>query len=265
MSGSHDNKKQGIADSHIYSVIAARKGVCGQFDLICFRNPWGRGEFEGGGWNDGGTMWDAYPEAYEELQYAADPDDGLFWMEWTEACNYFWSFNVCKVETAGKREPTPISEEKREQRAIQKQASGFDLVVQAVREEFFDPLDTQGDGILSVDDVNEALQKLAVLGEEKGYTDMQAKCDKLRANMDESGDGQVTWPDMWDAMVEMILGDPEADPEDLRAMFEEQVAMMGEESATEQTEQLIQFVKDANPYSRNIEGDSDNENDSDDG
>ena len=78
VSGSHDNKKQGIADSHIYSVIAARKGVCGQFDLICFRNPWGRGEFEGGGWNDGGTMWDAYPEAYEELQYAADPDDGAW-------------------------------------------------------------------------------------------------------------------------------------------------------------------------------------------
>jgi hypothetical protein len=30
-----------------YSVIAAKKGVCGQFDLICIRNPWGSGEFTG--------------------------------------------------------------------------------------------------------------------------------------------------------------------------------------------------------------------------
>ena len=46
-----------------YSVLGAKKGVCGKFDMICFRNPWGCGEFDGKGWQDGGPMWDEYPEA----------------------------------------------------------------------------------------------------------------------------------------------------------------------------------------------------------
>ena len=50
-----------------YSLISAKKGVCGKFDLLCFRNPWGirkpGGEHTGGGWIDGGEMWRLYPEA----------------------------------------------------------------------------------------------------------------------------------------------------------------------------------------------------------
>ena len=111
---------QGIADSHEYALIAAKKYVCGKFDLVCFRNPWGSGEFSGGngtaGWHDGGDMWEEYPEAYDELDYAPDPDDGLFWMEFKDAVNYFWNFNVCMADTSGRREPTPISNGKRSAR-----------------------------------------------------------------------------------------------------------------------------------------------------
>jgi hypothetical protein len=46
-----------------YSLIGAKKGVCGQFDMICFRNPHGSLEFDGNGWQDGGPMWVKYPEA----------------------------------------------------------------------------------------------------------------------------------------------------------------------------------------------------------
>jgi hypothetical protein len=95
-SGNHDNKNQGIADGHAYSVITCKKGVCGKFNMVPFRNPWGSGEFDGVGgcaqWHDGGAMWDEYPDAMDdELDYSPDPDDGLFWMEFKDACYYFES------------------------------------------------------------------------------------------------------------------------------------------------------------------------------
>ena len=46
-----------------YSLIAVKKGVCGIYDLACFRNPWGHGEFKAGGWFDGGPKWKEHPEA----------------------------------------------------------------------------------------------------------------------------------------------------------------------------------------------------------
>ena len=42
-SGNHDNDNQGIADSHAYALVAAKKDVCGKFKMVCFRNPWGTG------------------------------------------------------------------------------------------------------------------------------------------------------------------------------------------------------------------------------
>jgi hypothetical protein len=68
-SGSHDNQQEGIADSHAYSLISAKKKVCGKFDLLCFRNPWGSGEFTGGGWQDGGVMWQNNPEVKKVGMY----------------------------------------------------------------------------------------------------------------------------------------------------------------------------------------------------
>ncbi len=46
-----------------YSLIAAKKGVCGKYNMVCFRNPWGSGEFNAGGWFDGGPKWEEHPEA----------------------------------------------------------------------------------------------------------------------------------------------------------------------------------------------------------
>ena len=90
---------------------------------ICIRNPWesrdvdgegwegfvcvyicsyahththayvvGPGEFDGEGWEDGGVKWEENPGAFDELGYAADPNDGMFWMEWSTATRYFWSW-----------------------------------------------------------------------------------------------------------------------------------------------------------------------------
>ena len=57
-----------------------------------------------------------------------NPDDGLFWMEWSEAVNYFWSFTVCKLEAGAKRTPPPVSDAKRQARQAKQQISRFDKV-----------------------------------------------------------------------------------------------------------------------------------------
>ena len=77
-SGCHDNAKEGLADSHAFSLIAAKKGVCGKFDMLCIRNPWGMGGGGGGtgefagDWGDGGPKWEEFPEAAQELNYTPD-------------------------------------------------------------------------------------------------------------------------------------------------------------------------------------------------
>ena len=79
-----------------------------------------------------------------------------------------------------------------------------------------------------MDDVKEMAQKLVAMGDSDdvpaSHEEVQEKIDTLVAKMDESGDGEVTWPEMWDAMVEMVLGDPEADPEDLKVGIERNVS-----------------------------------------
>ena len=79
-----------------------------------------------------------------------------------------------------------------------------------------------------MDDVKEMAQKLVAMGDSDdvpaSHEEVQEKIDTLLAKMDESGDGEVTWPEMWDAMVEMVLGDPEADPEDLKVGIERNVS-----------------------------------------
>ena len=55
-----------------YSLISAKKGVCGKFDMVCFRNPHGRNEFTGGGWFDGGPMWQEYPDAAKASEWEGE-------------------------------------------------------------------------------------------------------------------------------------------------------------------------------------------------
>eukprot|EP00961_Rhodomonas_salina_P253757 3429420-Rhodomonas_salina.1 len=101
-SGNHDNNQQGIADSHAYSVIAAKKNVAGKVDMICFRNPWGKQEFEGA-WHDGGPKFKENPDVLAELGHKEDPTDGLFWMSKEDAFKFFHCFYVCKKAMNGSK------------------------------------------------------------------------------------------------------------------------------------------------------------------
>ena len=67
-------------------------------------------------------------ECEQEVGHVDNPNDGLFWMDWSEAVNYFWAFTVCKVKTDGKRKLVPLSQAKCQARQAQQQISGFDRV-----------------------------------------------------------------------------------------------------------------------------------------
>ena len=91
-SGSDRNKTDGIVDGHAYSVLTYRDSVAGtEIDLIKVRNPWGRGEFPHGEFDDDGPGWKKYPQIQKELGVNPDHpvDDGIFWMTAQEFFRYF--------------------------------------------------------------------------------------------------------------------------------------------------------------------------------
>ena len=69
-----------------------KKNVCGQHDLMMFRNPHGKTEFKGE-WHDGSVEWQQNPTAAQELNYRSDPNDGLFWISKKDAFRYFQTFS----------------------------------------------------------------------------------------------------------------------------------------------------------------------------
>ena len=73
--GSDDEDHDGIVDGHAYSVITVKQNVCGRYNMILFRNPWGAGEYRGA-WADGGPMWNEHPDVKEALEYEECEDDG---------------------------------------------------------------------------------------------------------------------------------------------------------------------------------------------
>jgi len=92
LAGSDKNDTDGIVDGHAYSLIAVKKNVCGQHDLMMFRNPHGKTEFKGE-WHDGSVEWQQNPTAAQELNYRSDPNDGLFWISKKDAFRYFQTFS----------------------------------------------------------------------------------------------------------------------------------------------------------------------------
>jgi hypothetical protein len=94
-SGSDDDATDGIVDGHAYTVLSARKDVCGKgIDLICFRNPHGlNGKEWGGAWSDKDALWEQHPDVAKELGHTIAAD-GAFWMAKEDAFNYYYGFFV---------------------------------------------------------------------------------------------------------------------------------------------------------------------------
>lgn len=92
-----DMGPQGLVSGHAYSVLDAKRfhtkedgqPLC----LVQFRNPWGKGEWEGA-WSDKSEEWSKHP-AVRRICRPKDADDGAFWMSWKDASKIFSSFDVC--------------------------------------------------------------------------------------------------------------------------------------------------------------------------
>jgi len=91
-SGSDSEDHQGIVDGHAYSVL--RCVSVGGFDLLKVRNPWGKGEYKSGMWDDDGPGWEQHPEVKEKLK-PVNADNGVFWVDKDEFFKYFSTVYLC--------------------------------------------------------------------------------------------------------------------------------------------------------------------------
>jgi len=88
----------GIVDGHAYTILDCVGSVAGtEFDLIKVRNPWGKGEFKSGNWNDDGPGWHHYPAVKEALK-PVSLDDGIFWLQKEEFFQYFHTVYLCACD-----------------------------------------------------------------------------------------------------------------------------------------------------------------------
>lgn len=93
--GSDSKSTDGIVDGHAYTVLTCVNNAGGtDFDLIKVRNPWGKGEFQSGMWDDDGPGWTEYPEVKRALKPVA-ADDGVFWVSKDEFFKYFPVLFLC--------------------------------------------------------------------------------------------------------------------------------------------------------------------------
>jgi len=100
--GDDDDKMvEGIVQGHCYTLISACKKPAGvNVDLVKVRNPWGKGEFKTGKWDDDGPGWKDHPEVKDFLKPDLGKDDGIFWMDKEELFDHFQTFYLCAVDMA---------------------------------------------------------------------------------------------------------------------------------------------------------------------
>jgi hypothetical protein len=98
-SGSDTQDHEGIVDGHAYTVLGCVNDAAGipGIDLIQVRNPWGRGEFRSGTWDDDGPGWNQHPKVKDLLQ-PKEADDGIFWVDKSEFFHYFPSVSLMAMD-----------------------------------------------------------------------------------------------------------------------------------------------------------------------
>jgi len=94
-SGSDTNDTDGIVDGHAYTILDVVANAGGtEFNMVKVRNPWGKGEFKSGKWDDDGPGWEEYPDVKDALK-PVQANDGVFWVEMDEFFQYFHSIYLC--------------------------------------------------------------------------------------------------------------------------------------------------------------------------
>lgn len=89
-------KDMGLISGHAFSLLQVeevRQSMTSvtKFRMVQIRNPWGTGEWTGD-WSDKSPKWEEYPNVAQTLGHViGGKDDGAFWMEWHDFCN-FWGY-----------------------------------------------------------------------------------------------------------------------------------------------------------------------------
>jgi len=87
----------GLGLGHAYSVLVVKDVVDSdgvRVKLLKIRNPWGSGAEWTGRWSDNSDLWTKNPLVAKECDYQ-QADDGTFWMEWSDALEFFDGGGVC--------------------------------------------------------------------------------------------------------------------------------------------------------------------------
>jgi len=102
----------GLIPGHAYTFIAAKSLSNGE-KLVHIRNPWGAVEWKGD-WSDYSPLWtrELRQELGDEFADNNSPDDGAFWMSYTDMLKHFSGINVCQVRTPGLH-PNPWHEDRK--------------------------------------------------------------------------------------------------------------------------------------------------------
>jgi hypothetical protein len=98
--GKSINKKledAGLTPGHAFSVLQAKHFPEEKLMLLQIRNPWGNATEWNGAWGDKSPLWDKHPKVRAACNFTAE-EDGSFWMQWTDALQYFDGVGVCFVE-----------------------------------------------------------------------------------------------------------------------------------------------------------------------
>jgi len=96
--GSDTEDTEGIVDGHAYTILDCVDNAGGtEFDMVKVRNPWGKGEFKSGRWDDDGPGWDEYPQVKEALKPVV-ADDGVFWVDKQEFFQFFHTIYLCATD-----------------------------------------------------------------------------------------------------------------------------------------------------------------------
>jgi hypothetical protein len=110
--GSDSEDTDGIVDGHAYTILTCVNNAGGtEIDLIKVRNPWGRGEFQSGLWDDDGDGWSQYPEVYDAIQPVLGCDDGVFWVDKDEFFEYFKTIYLCAKDMTEFIEAEPVKDQ----------------------------------------------------------------------------------------------------------------------------------------------------------
>ena len=91
------NERDGIHYGHAYSILDAKEftGNGVNFRLVKLRNPWGQGEWKGK-WNDDDPSWTPQYKQYFNFKEGS-ADDGIFYMEFSDFCNYYEDVDICNI------------------------------------------------------------------------------------------------------------------------------------------------------------------------